>query len=207
MTLAQASKKKQNHKIDDLSLVISCQNGDLGALDALLMKYQDRVYNIIYKICLNPDDAAELTQDTFVKVIEKISDFKLRSTFYTWLYRIAVNLTLNFVKRRANIGFKSIDEILKSCGDDSVKTLKSYLDDGGDSDPAQIASQNETRELIYAALNRLEQQHKVVILLREIEALSYSDISEILNIEIGTVKSRIFRARENLREIFKEALA
>lgn len=205
--MTEIGKKKQNHRIDDLSLVKSCQDGNLEALDALVVKYQDRIYNIIYKICLNPDDAAELTQDTFVKVIEKISDFKLRSTFYTWLYRIAVNLTLNFVKRRANVGFKSIDETLKSCSGDSVKTLKAYLSDEGDFEPIKIASKNETRELIYSALNRLEQQHKVVILLREIESLSYSDISEILNLEIGTVKSRLFRARMNLREILKEALA
>ncbi len=205
--MAQANKKKQNHKIDDLSLVINCQNGDLEALNTLLLKYQDRIYSVIYRICLNPDDAAELTQDTFVKVIEKIGDFKLRSTFYTWLYRIAVNLTLNFIKRRASIGFKSIDEALKICDNDSVKTLKSYLNDQGDFDPVKIASQHETRELIYAAISKLEEQHKIVILLREIEALSYSDISEILNVEIGTVKSRVFRARANLREILKEALA
>ena len=203
----QLSNKLQNHKIDDHSLIKLCQQGDLAALDTLIVKYQDRVYNIIYKICSNSDDAAELTQDTFVKVIEKIGDFKFRSALYTWVFRVAVNLTLNFVKRRASIGFKSLDETLKSCSEDSKSTLKSYLHDGGKDDPVLIAQKKEVGEIVQSALNRLDQQHKAIMLLREVEVLSYAEISEVLDIEVGTVKSRLFRARENLKEILKEALA
>ena len=89
-------KQLENIVIDDVVLVRQCQQGDSVAMQRLIVKYQDRIFNVILKICSNRDDAAELTQETFVKFIEKINTFKMQSAFYTWLFRIAVNLSLNF---------------------------------------------------------------------------------------------------------------
>ena len=98
-----------NISVDDTILVEQCRQGDSAAMQRLILKYQNRIYNTILKICANPDDAAELAQETFVKVIENIDKFQGRSSFYTWVFRIAVNLTLNYCKRSVKLGFRSLD--------------------------------------------------------------------------------------------------
>ena len=96
-------------RIDDAKLVEQCRRGDSAAMERLILKYQNRIYNIILKICANPDDAAELTQETFVKIIENLNKFECRSSFYTWAFRIAVNLTLNYCQRNAKLALRSLD--------------------------------------------------------------------------------------------------
>ncbi|MHC5158832.1 MAG: RNA polymerase sigma factor, partial [Planctomycetota bacterium] len=102
-------KHKENISLDDATLIRQCQNGNLEAMSCLIVKYQDRIYNAILKICQNHDDAAELTQDTFVKVLENINSFRGKSSFYTWLFRVAVNHTLNYCKRRFKLSPVSLD--------------------------------------------------------------------------------------------------
>ena len=111
--------EKHNINIDDSALVQQCQKGDSQALETLIIKYQGRIYNVILKICANPDDAAELTQETFVKVMENLDKFARRSSFYTWIFRIAVNLTLNYCKRKVKLGFRSLEA--EELGSDPVK--------------------------------------------------------------------------------------
>ncbi len=101
--------EKANITIDDRALVAQCRGGYTEAMERLIIKYQDRIFNVIRKICTNYDDAAELTQDTFVKAIENLDKFQNRSTFYTWLFRIAVNLTINHCRKNIRLGFESID--------------------------------------------------------------------------------------------------
>ena len=98
-----------NVKIDDAVLVERCRRGDSTAMERLILRYQNRIYNVILKMCANTDDAAELTQETFVKVIENIDKFEGRSGFYTWAFRIAVNLTLNYCQRSVRLGYRSLD--------------------------------------------------------------------------------------------------
>lgn len=207
MSSTQVAKKAPNLSLDDGELVKRCQQGDSSAMDTLIIKYQDRIYNIIRNICSNSDDAAELTQDTFVKAIEKLSDFKGNSSFYTWVFRIAVNLTLNFNKRRAKIGFKSLEDAVGGADKDSRASLKNYLFDKSDSDPVIVAQNNEVALILNSALNKLDEEHKTIVLLREVESMSYIEIAEVLEIELGTVKSRLYRARESLRDMLKEVLS
>jgi RNA polymerase sigma-70 factor (ECF subfamily) len=199
MGVAEASRVS----INDAVLVQQWQSGDLRAMERLILKYQNRIYNVIQKICANADDAAELTQETFVKIIENIGKFEHRSSFYTWAFRIAVNLTLNYCHRRAKLGMGSIDV---QTDDEGRLSLRDILANEASPEPGQIAENAELCELVVRALLRLDDEHRAVIVLRDIENMSYADISSVLNVELGTVKSRISRARSRLRDILESSL-
>jgi RNA polymerase sigma-70 factor (ECF subfamily) len=203
--MIKAENSHQNIVFDDQLLARKCSAGDNTAMGLLITKYQDQVYNTILKICQNQNDALELTQDTFVKVIENIGSFKGSSRLFTWIYRIAVNLTLNYCKRKMHISAESLDDD-QSGNLSGRKALKEYLADKTASDPAMRVENAELAELASQALRSLNDEQRTVIILRDIDGLGYSEIAEILELEIGTVKSRISRAREALRTIF-EAMA
>ncbi|MHC4290988.1 MAG: RNA polymerase sigma factor [Planctomycetota bacterium] len=203
--MANFHKHKDNISLDDMTLVRYCQNGDSEAMSCLIVKYQDRVYNTIYKICQNRDDAAELTQDTFVKVLENINTFRRESSFYTWLFRVAVNLTLNYCKRRLKLSPVSLDAENERLENDKGK-LAAMLADPSGQDPARIAQQREVVQIIVNTIGQLARDYRVVLVLRDIEQMSYAQIAEVLCIEVGTVKSRLSRARTMLRELLETVL-
>jgi RNA polymerase sigma-70 factor (ECF subfamily) len=192
--------------IDDAVLVQQCQQGDSTATETLILKYQNRIYNAILRICTNPDDAAELTQDTFVKIIENIDKFEGRSSFYTWAFRIGVNLTLNYCQRSVKLGLKSLDTEVNEDDNKDRGVLKKLLTDDGLPDPAVVAQNKELCKLIVKALRKLDDAQRAVIVLRDIEGMNYAQIAETLDIELGTVRSRLSRARTNLREIMEALL-
>jgi len=202
----QVPKQLEKTIIDDAILVRQSQHGDSVATGRLITRYQDRIYNSILKICANSHDAAELTQDTFVKCIEKINTFEGKSAFYTWLFRIAVNLTLNYCKRRTRTKAQSFYAVVAPESDGAAVELGAFLADQNAADPAVLAQDAEIGEIVLGALTRLEEHHRAVVVLREIEGMSYSEIAETLGVEVGTVKSRLSRARANLREILKAVL-
>ena len=199
-------KQLEKTIIDDAILVRQSQRGDSVATGRLITKYRDRIYNAILKICANSHDAAELTQETFVKCIEKINTFEGKSAFYTWLFRIAVNLTLNYCKRRTRTRAQSLQSVVAEESDGAAVELGAFLADQSAADPAVLAQDAEIGEIVLGALTRLEEHHRAVVILRDIEGMSYSEIAETLHIEVGTVKSRLSRARANLREILKAVL-
>ena len=195
-----------NISIDDAALVEWCRQGDSAAMERLILRYQNRIYNVILKMCANADDAAELTQETFVKVIENINEFEGRSGFYTWAFRIAINLTLNYCKRSVKLRIGSLD-----AGDDednrqAGRVLKEFLSDDSSPDPAVVAQNRELCEIAIKSLMRLEDPQRAVVVLRDIEGMNYAQIARVLDVELGTVKSRLSRARSNLREILETML-
>ena len=192
-----------NISIDEAVLVEQARRGNSAAIERLILKYQDRIYNVILKICANTDDAAELTQETFVKIIENLNKFEARSSFYTWAFRIAVNLALNHCKRCATLGFRSLNAEDSEYSWQAKTQLKDFLSDDSSPDPAVVAANAELCEIIVAALTKLDEAQRAVVVLRDIEGISYAQIAKILNVELGTVKSRISRARSNLREILE----
>lgn len=192
-----------NIDIDDALLVEQCRLGRSAAMERLILKYQNRIYNIILKICANPDDAAELTQETFVKVIENIDRFEARSSFYTWLFRIAVNLTLNHCQRSVRLRTESLDAADDDHSEDGRQLLRDFLSDDSSPDPAAIAQNKELCRIALKALMGLDDVHRAVIVLRDIEGMDYARIAKVLGIELGTVKSRLSRARTNLRQILE----
>ncbi len=193
--------KAANISIDDAALVQQCRQGDSVATETLIRRYQNRIYNAIFRICANPDDAAELTQDTFVKVIENIVNFEGRSSFYTWAFRIAVNLTLNHCQRNVKLGIKSLDAEDSKDDNEDKGVLKKFLANDNLPDPAVVAQNKELCRLAVKALMKLDDTQRAVIVLRDIEGMNYAQIAEVLDIELGTVRSRLSRARTNLREI------
>ena len=194
-----------NISIDDAVLVKQCRQGDSAATERLILKYQNRIYNVILKICVNTDDAAELTQETFVRIIENIDKFKGRSEFYTWAFRIAVNLTLSYCKRSVKLAYRSLDAEVDEHSAPQRRLLKEFLGDDSSPDPAVVAQNKELGELIVKAMMKLDDAQRAVVVLRDIEGMNYARIAEVLDVGIGTVKSRLSRARNNLKEILEAA--
>lgn len=195
-----------NIDIADAMLVDRCRRGDSAAMERLILKYQNRIYNVILKICANPHDAAELTQDTFVKVIENIDSFEGKSSFYTWTFRIAVNLTLNYCQRNAKLKRKSLDAEGYEDNEKAVQTLKEFLSDESSSDPAMVAANKELCDIALQSLMKLDDEQRTVIVLRDIEGMDYIQIANVLEIKLGTVRSRLSRARNRLRQIMEAIL-
>jgi len=194
--------------IDDTVLVARCRAGDSAAAERLIIKYQDRIFNVILKMCQNRDDAAELTQDTFVRFIENVASFRGGSSLYTWLFRIAVNLTLNHCKRRSKFGMRSLDTVSGGgSGWEEARTqLKGYLADEDGRDPALLAQNREVGRIVLESLSQLDDDHRAVLVLRDMEGMAYAEIAETLELELGTVKSRLSRARASLRDILRSVL-
>jgi RNA polymerase sigma-70 factor (ECF subfamily) len=195
-----------NINIDDAVLVKRCWQGDSAAMERLILKYQNRIYNVILKICADPDDAAELTQETFVKVIENIDNFQGRSGFYTWAFRIAVNLTLNHCQRSTRLTFRSLDANQEKYYGRAAQVLKEFLSDDNSPDPAAVAQNNELYEIAVKSLMKLDDAQRTVVVLRDIEGMNYNQIAKVLDIELGTVRSRLSRARSKLRKILEANL-
>ncbi len=193
--------------INDAVLIEQYRKGDSEAMERLVLKYQNRIYNVILKICADPDDAAELTQETFVKVIENLNKFEGRSGFYTWTFRIAVNLTLNYCQRNSRLAFRSLDAEQQQQDDSQVKqVLKDFLSDDSSPDPAAEVQSKELYRIAARTLMGLDEAHRAVIVLRDIEGMSYARIAEVLDIELGTVRSRLSRARSKMRDILEDIL-
>jgi len=186
----------------DATLVERYLQGDSAALERLVVKYQNRIYNVVLKICADPDDAAELTQETFVKVIQNLHKFEGRSGFYTWAFRIAVNLTLNYCQRNAKLAVRSLDAE-QQYDSEERQVLKDYLSDDSSPDAAVVVQRKELYEIATKALMRLDEAQRAVVILRDIEDMSYARIAEVLDIELGTVRSRLSRGRSKLREVLE----
>jgi len=201
---AYASNRRIN--IDEVVLVKQCQQGDSAAMERLILRYQNRIYNVILKICADPDDAAELTQETFVKIIENINKFEGRSGFYTWAFRIAVNLTLNYCRRNVKLGFRSLDAEQVQYNSQAKQLLRQFLSDDSSLEPAVVAQNREMCEIAVEALMKLDDAQRAVVVLRDIEDMDYARIAEVLDIKLGTVRSRLSRARSRLRQILEAIL-
>jgi len=201
---AYASERRIN--IDEVVLVKRCQQGDSAAMERLILRYQNRIYNVILKICTDPDDAAELTQETFVKIIENINRFEGRSSFYTWAFRIAVNLTLNYCRRSVKLGFRSLDAEQVQYNSDAKQLLKQFLSDDSSLEPAVVAQNREMCKIAVEALVQLDDAQRAVVVLRDIEGMDYARIAQVLDIKLGTVRSRLSRARSRLRQILEAIL-
>ncbi len=185
--------------IEEKKLVRSIQQGDQIALAQLLESYQQRLYNIILRMVSNKDDALELAQDTMVKIVEHISDFNGQSKISTWMIRIAMNLSISHLRKRKLRNAVSLDQPF-STQNDQATALKQQIEDKMEPQPIQSVQNNEMVNKLQNAINLLEQDFKAVIVLRDIDQMDYAEIATVLNVPVGTVKSRLFRARLALRQ-------
>ena len=189
--------KEKTYPVDlpeDTLLAYKAADGYDSAFETLVRKYEKLVSTCVYGIVGNPEDTLDLSQEVFLKVYKSISTFKGDSEFSTWLYRIAKNTALDFVRKRKQ-PFVSID----SSGEENEGF--DIPDESTGASPEKRVLENEKREKLKNAILQLSAEHREVIVLRDINGYSYEDISKKLEIEPGTVKSRLSRAREQLRKI------
>jgi RNA polymerase sigma-70 factor (ECF subfamily) len=177
-------------ELSDWELAQKCQSGEIGAFQELVSRYHQKIYVVIVGLLRNREDALEVAQETFFRAYRKIGSFKGGSSFYTWLYRIAVNMAIDWQRRqkRNPLDFReTMDELFEQ----QQEVAK---------DPFADVHDQQLREKLSAAINDLTPEHKAVIILRTVEGLSYKDIGEILGCSEGTVMSRLHYARKKLQE-------
>jgi RNA polymerase sigma-70 factor (ECF subfamily) len=196
-----------NHALDTEAskldvLVENAINGSFEAFDKIMVHYRERMYGVIYNMTLNHSDAADLTQETFVKAFRSISKFKRKSSFFTWLYRIGVNLTLTFLKRKRNRKFFSFEQFF---GDSLNEGQKGELA-SNEINSAKSTMLNELHEKLNEALSRLSDKHRTIVILYEIDGLSHKEISQIMKCTQGTVRSRLHYAKIQLQSMLSEYL-
>ena len=192
--------------VSDLSLVRRVQSGDKGAFDALVRKYQHKLAKVVMRYVRNPAEAEDIAQEAFIKAYRALPQFRGDSAFYTWLYRIAINTAKNAVVSRDRSPIEyNIDR--------NDATEESYDMQGRMKDsetPEGLVLTDEIRRTVNAAIEALPEDLKTAIVLRELDGLSYEEIAAAMDCPVGTVRSRIFRAREaidrRLREVFEGGL-
>jgi len=187
----------------DWPLVQQCRQGDMQAFSVLVEKYQDRLFNATYRLCGNYQDACELTQEAFLRALKGLTGFRGEAKFYTWLFRIALNLIRSHQRRVSRRYFSSLDEPDGKLG---VASQAAGLCSKDCADPAQQALQAERNHKVVDALGRLAEQYRTVIVLRDVEGLDYEQIAQTLGVPVGTVKSRVHRGRLTLREYLADLM-
>ena len=185
----------------DAVLVMRCQEDDCEAFDEIVALYKDGIYNYIWRMISNREDAEDLTQEAFVRAFAAIKSFRRESNLRTWLYRIAANLCVDRY-RRAGLEKQLVVPLAQSRQDESGDSTAWDLPDSTH-DPQHVYERTELQEQIQKALARLPEKLRSVILLLDLEAMSYEEIAETIGCPVGTVKSRIFNARMQLRNLLR----
>ena len=191
--------------LEDAELIEQVKAGQTESYGRLVEKYQDRVFNTCWRICGHLEDARDVTQEAFLKAFEGISTFRHQSGFYTWVFRVAVNLALSHRRKAKVRRAVSLDEPLSLAGSQAEDLARRVKDESA-SDPAETAGLTELHGRVARALQDLDDDQRAVVVLRDIEGLDYQQISEVLQIPPGTVRSRLHRARMAVREAIMPAV-
>lgn len=178
---------------EEAKIIRAVLDGNANAFEDLVLEYQDRVYHIALKMTSSQEDAFDLSQETFLKAYRTLRSFRGESSFGSWLYRMCANLCIDFLRKRKRRGQEqilSLDETDEGGRPRELPDLR-Y-------EPQKELERKEQRALVRDGLRRLPEEQRLILILRDVEGLSYQEISETLTIELGTVKSRIYRARARL---------
>lgn len=176
-------------KENDDDLITRIKGGDIAAFEGLVKRYQDRIYNLCLYMLKNRQNAQEAAQDVFVKAYRNLKNFQPHSSLYTWLYRIATNTSIDYLRKSPPT---SVD-------DSALTGLMS-----GNPSPERCMEEREATVMVQNALQELSPELRATIVLREMEGLTYTEIAAVLHISVGTVKSRVARARESLRRLLRK---
>jgi RNA polymerase sigma-70 factor (ECF subfamily) len=187
-SLSADNRKSRGFVNDEEELIQLALEGQSTAFETLVIRYQDRLYTAMISIVGNADEAEDVVQESFIQAYLKLDTFQQNSRFFTWVYRIAFNYAL--ARRRRKKGVVSLDESRENSGNEPISR--------GDS-PDDRLTRHEDAQLVHQALALLSEDHRSILVLRELEDLSYEDIAEVLSISIGTVRSRLNRARSALK--------
>jgi RNA polymerase sigma-70 factor (ECF subfamily) len=182
-------------------LIRKAKNGDIHAFENLIENHRKRVYNIAFKMLHNQEDAYDITQEVFIRVFKSMKEFREEASFSTWIYRITKNACLDELRKRKNKATVSMDEDLET----EDGTIKRQVEDCSPG-PDALYESMELRDIVRTAIGHLSDEHKFVIILRDLRGFSYEEIAKVLECPEGTVKSRINRARKALKEILQRRM-
>ncbi len=189
---APATDAKES--VSDTVLVARAKRGDLDAYDQLVRRYQERIYSAMYHMTSNHEDASDLTQESFIKAYRALKSFKGDSSFFTWLYRIAINKAINFLKQRKHVHEMSLDDLdLNAEHDPDIVALIS------EKTPRRQAALSELQVRLNEAMQKLSEPHRLVVTLHDIQGLPHEEIGRIMNCNVATVRTRLFYARQQLQ--------
>ena len=184
---------------EDQMLVARAQAGDASAFDELVVKYSPRLYGLIYNMTSNHEDTNDMLQDVFAKAYRAIKGFRGKSSFYTWIHTIAVNMTLNFLKKRGRRYHLSLDDV-----DASIQNDKEFIELTSTTSPVREADLGELQRRLNEAMMKLSDEHRAVVTMFHIQGMPHAEISKILGVSEGTVRSRLFYANRQLQNYLDE---
>ncbi|MFL6536967.1 MAG: sigma-70 family RNA polymerase sigma factor [Chthoniobacterales bacterium] len=192
-------KEQQARADEDAQLVSRAQSGEVSAFDNLVVKYTPRLYGLVYNMTSNHEDTNDLLQDVFSKAYKSIRGFRGKSSFYTWIHSIAVNMTLNFLKKRGRRFQMSLDDV-----DASIQNDKEFIEQTSTSTPVREVDLTELQRRLNESMQKLSDEHRAVVTMFHIQGMPHAEISKILNVSEGTVRSRLFYANRQLQNYLEE---
>ena len=188
------TERKMRKPDPDLHLVNRAREGDTEAFDELVVKYTPKLYGLVYHMTSNHEDTNDVLQDVFAKAYRALKRFQGKSSFYTWIYSIATNMTLNFLKKRNRRRGMSLDDM-----DNAIEHDKDFIEATSKSDPVREANISELQERLNMAMQELSDDHRAVVTMFDIQGMPHAEISKILGVSEGTVRSRLFYAHRQLQ--------
>ncbi len=188
-------------KGEDVELVARTQSGDPTAFDRLVVKHSPRLYGLVYHMTSNHEDTDDLLQDVFAKAYRSITSFRGKSSFYTWMHTIAVNMTINFLKKRGRRFQMSLDDV-----DAGIQTDREFLEKIANHsvNPSRQASLGELQQRLNEAMQKLSPDHRAVVTLFDIQDMAHGEIAKIMGVSEGTIRSRLFYAHKQLQNYLEE---
>lgn len=184
----------------DQDLVSRAKNGDTRAFDALILKYGEKLFGLVYSMTNHKEDTHDLLQEIFAKAYQSLPKFKGNSTFYTWIYQIATNRTLNFLKKRKTRTGVSLDDM-----ESSVQQDPALIDTNTNANPERQSSINELQIRLNEAMMKLSESHRMVVTLFDVQGMSHKEIAVVLNSSEGTIRSRLHYAHLQLQSALQDA--
>jgi RNA polymerase sigma factor (sigma-70 family) len=193
------SEDPEDTQHDDRDLVVRAQGGDARAFDELVVRYSPRLYGLIYHMTSNHEDTNDLLQDVFSKAYRSLPRFQGKSSFYTWMHSIAVNMTINFLKKRNRRQHPSLND-----PDSNIENDPDFIAATSNGDPTKEVTAHELQKKLNAAMMKLSHDHRAVVTMFDIQGIHHAEISKILGISEGTVRSRLFYAHRHLQNLLHE---
>jgi RNA polymerase sigma-70 factor (ECF subfamily) len=195
---ARTMQDDDSRRYDD-ELITRAQAGDAAAFDELIVKYSPRLYGLVYNMTSNHEDTNDLMQDIWSKAYRSIAGFRGKSSFYTWIHSIGVNMTINFLKKRGRRFHMSLDDI-----DSNIQHDKEFIELTATSNPVREADLGELQKRLNEAMQKLSEDHRAVVTMFDIQGMPHAEIAKILGISEGTVRSRLFYAHRQLQNFLSE---
>jgi RNA polymerase sigma factor (sigma-70 family) len=184
---------------EDADLVTRTQAGDATAFDELVVKYSPRLYSLVYNMTSNHEDTNDLLQDIFAKAYRSIRGFRGKSSFYTWIHSIGVNMTINFLKKRGRRFQMSLDDV-----DANIQNDKEFIELTATSSPVRENDLRELQQRLNEAMMKLSHEHRAVVTMFDIQGMPHAEISKVLGVSEGTIRSRLFYAHRQLQNFLEE---